>query len=396
MFVLFILFGILLPDFYLERQCASWLKKYNWVKWMLRLVPLFYIGATIRLYFEVGQAKDIKLAIGFLCFVWSWFFIYVPKLLFMLISALQYPIRRFYKKETKLFHILGILAAFYALYFYANGAFYGRYNYQVNHISLCSDKLPKAFDGTKVIQLSDIHIGNLDSKDQILSEMTRLVNAERADYILHTGDLVNNYAGEIGDNSRFFKDLMAVKGKYSVLGNHDYGDYMRWEKPEMKEENLQQLFEKQKEMGFTMLNNESVILREDQDSIALIGVENWGEPPFPQHGDLKTAMQGVEEVPFKILMTHNPIHWDKEVKNQTDIFLSLSGHTHAMQMVFDVLGFKFSPAMVRYPKWLGLYEENGQYLYVNAGIGYVLIPFRYQCGPEITVFELCCSASKNE
>lgn len=219
--------------------------------------------------------------------------------------------------------------------------------------------------------------------------MTELINELKADYIVQTGDLVNNHAAEINtENASYFKNMFASKGKYSILGNHDYGDYTKWNSPEEKAANLRQLEKEIHDMDFVLLNDSSVILRNGQDSIVLIGVQNWGEPPFPQYGNLKKAMQGIENIPFKILLTHNPLHWEAEVKNKTDIYLSLSGHTHASQMVFNFFGKRVSPSSFQYPKWAGLYEENDQYIYVNVGIGYVLMPFRYNCGPEITVFEL--------
>lgn len=396
MFVLFIVLGIVLPDLYLEKQFPMIFKKQRWLRWSTRLITLLFVLLSVKLFLMVRRIQDIKLATGFMWFVWLWFLFYMPKLLFILISWLRYPFRWIFRKNTSFFQWIGLAVALYAVYFYINGALFGRFDYQVNRVSLVSDRLPKSFDHTKIVQISDIHIGNLDAGDRILAQMVKLINAENADYILQTGDMVNNRAEEIDENSRYFGELRARKGKYAVLGNHDYGDYVRWESQQQKAANLQNLIKKQQDMGFVMLNNQSVVLRNETDSIALIGVENWGEPPFPQHGNLSEAMKGVESIPFKILLTHNPIHWDKEVKNKTDIFLSLSGHTHAMQMVFNVFGYKFSPSVLRYPKWGGLYEENGQYLYVNTGLGYVLMPFRYQCGPEITVFELLSSDKNND
>lgn len=390
MFGLFVVACILLPDLYLELRFSAFFKKHRWIKWLRRMVPLFFLLSTLRLYLHVGEAQNIKLAVGFMWFIWAWCLFYIPKILYMFTTIWEYLYTRITRKSTPWFHRLGLLWACYAVYFFLNGAFWGRFDQQVQRITLTSDKLPQAFDGTKIIHISDIHIGNLDEEHRILQNLLDQVNEENADYIFQTGDLVNNRADEINaENMRFFQQMRAKKGKYAVLGNHDYGDYTRWKTPAEKVANLQKLIHLEEEgMGFVMLNNRSVVLKNGGDSIALIGVENWGEPPFPRYGDLPKALEDVATVPFKILLTHNPIHWDREVKQHTDITLSLAGHTHAMQMEFKLLGYSFSPAQFRYPKWGGLYNEGEQYLYVNRGIGYVLYPLRYQTGPEVTVIEL--------
>jgi len=177
-------------------------------------------------------------------------------------------------------------------------------------------------------------------------------------------------------------------GKYSILGNHDYGDYSEWETPEAKAKNLASIKGFHKKMGFRLLLNETENIRINNEEIALIGVENWGKPPFPQHGDLEQAMQGVNPDTFKLLMSHDPSHWDAKVLDKTDIELTFSGHTHGMQFGIERAGIKWSPVQYKYPRWGGLYREEEQFLYVNRGFGYIGFPGRIGMPPEITVIEL--------
>ena len=185
-------------------------------------------------------------------------------------------------------------------------------------------------------------------------------------------------------SEEILKRLHARYGIYSVLGNHDYGDYYQWKNDSMKMQNMELMYDFQNRIGWSLLNNENQIIRVDNDSIAILGVENWGEPPFNQHGDLKNTLLGTSPATFGILLSHNPVHWREEVIPDTDIFLTLSGHTHAMQIQFG----SFSPSSWRYRDWSGLYREGEQYLYVNKGLGYVLFPFRIGADPEITHSEL--------
>ena len=209
------------------------------------------------------------------------------------------------------------------------------------------------------------------------------------DLILFTGDLVNNDSREILPFIEDFKRLKATNGVYSVLGNHDYGDYKQWDSVASKEENMQLLYKYQKEMGFQLLNNENVIIRKGEDKFGIYGVENWGNKPFPQRGDLDKALEGNQDMEFKILLSHDPTHWNKKVIEHPEHFdLTLSGHTHGMQFGVEIPGFKWSPIKYIYPQWAGLYEKKKQYLYVNRGFGFLGFPGRVGIWPEITVIEL--------
>ena len=264
----------------------------------------------------------------------------------------------------------------------------GKYDFRVNKVKLAFDHLPNAFEGFKIVQISDIHSGSFDSKEAIV-EGIKIVNQQGADLVLFTGDLVNNDSREILPFITDFNALKAPYGVYSVLGNHDYGDYKKWNSVQDKQENMELLFQYQKEMGFQLLNNENAMITKGDDVIGIYGVENWGNPPFPQNGDLDKALSGGEDVGFKILLSHDPTHWDKKVTTHpVHIDLTLSGHTHGMQFGVESPGFKWSPIKYIYPQWAGLYAKDNQHLYVNRGFGFLGFPGRVGIWPEITLIEL--------
>jgi predicted MPP superfamily phosphohydrolase len=269
-----------------------------------------------------------------------------------------------------------------------HGIIRGRYNYKVNRVNLAFSNLPPAFDGVKIVQISDLHLGSFGDNTGQLEKAKEIINGLEADYILFTGDMVNNRAVEIKPFLALLKNLRAKRGKYSILGNHDYGTHFEWDNEEALKVNMEELFEYQNQAGFQLLKNDSVYLEKDGDRILLSGVENWGELPFPQYGDLDKAMEGMEDPGFKILMSHDPSHWDARVLQQKDFDLTLSGHTHGMQFAINIPGWKWSPVKLKYPRWSGLYQEGNQYLYVNIGLGFIAFPGRVGTPPEITEFVL--------
>lgn len=261
----------------------------------------------------------------------------------------------------------------------------GKYNYTVKKVILNFPNLPKAFDGFKLVQISDIHSGSFDSVDDVQRGVD-LINEQNADVVMFTGDLVNGDSREIVPFIDTFKSINAQV--YSVLGNHDYSDYNKWESKKAKMENADLMDVYHKEMDFHLLKNENVKLKRGSEEISLIGVENWGKG-FKQRGDLDKALMGVEEEDFKILLSHDPTHWDlKTIPHKSHIDLTLAGHTHGMQFGVDIPGFKWSPVKYRYDRWSGLYEKGKQYLYVNKGFGFLGFPGRVGMWPEITVIEL--------
>jgi predicted MPP superfamily phosphohydrolase len=264
----------------------------------------------------------------------------------------------------------------------------GRHRYKVHRVALKFDDLPEAFDGFTITQLSDIHAGSFTSKKGVEKGIA-LVNHQNSDLLLFTGDLVNNKASEMEPWIDSFSKLKASFGKYSVLGNHDYGDYMKWENKGAQYANLNRLKKVHGEIGFKLLLNEAVNINKNGQSIALIGVENWGKGGFHKHGDLIKASEKVPSEEFKILMSHDPSHWEaKTLEHLKHIHLTLSGHTHGMQFGIELFGFKWSPVKYIYNQWAGLYKENEKYLYVNRGFGFLGFKGRIGIWPEITVITL--------
>jgi len=282
---------------------------------------------------------------------------------------------------------LGVAAIPFAALLY--GMIKGKYNYNVLQYTLEFDDLPSSFDGYTLTQISDIHSGSFDNPEKVKYAVD-LVNKQQSDLILFTGDLVNNVAQEMDAWKDTFATLKATDGVYSVLGNHDYGDYVSWESAEKKQENLKALIALQKDMGWDVLLNESRTIQKNQQAIKLVGVENWGEGGFKKAGDLERACADVSAQDFTILMSHDPSHWQSRVKEHPkNIQLTLSGHTHGMQFGIEIPGwFKWSPVKYRYQNWAGIYKEFGRYINVNRGFGYLGYPGRVGIWPEVTVITL--------
>jgi predicted MPP superfamily phosphohydrolase len=267
--------------------------------------------------------------------------------------------------------------------------FNNKYRYRVEKVRLKFENLPDAFRGLKIVHISDIHSGSLEDKAAVQLGVERILS-QKPDIVFFTGDLVNNVASEMDELKSVFAGIKAPMGVFSVLGNHDYGDYVRWNSPEEKKQNLDKLKNVHSEMGWRLLLNEHQVLEKDGHQIALIGIENWGaKGNFSRYGDLGKAYTGAEKHPFKILLSHDPSHWDAEVcKHYPDIDLMLSGHTHGMQFGVELPGFRWSPVQYMYKQWAGVYANQTQKLYVNRGFGFLGYPGRVGILPEITLIEL--------
>ena len=268
--------------------------------------------------------------------------------------------------------------------------FSNKYNYNVKRIQLSYDNLPPAFKGLKIVHISDIHSGSFTNKTAVAHGVEKILK-EKPDLILFTGDIVNDRATEMDEYKDVFNKLNAPLGVYSTLGNHDYGDYVRWPYNGIsKEQNLEDLKKVHADMGWRLLMNEHVVLEKGGTEIALLGIENWSNKiRFPKHGRMDLAHPGAEKYPFKILMSHDPSHWDAQVRpDYPDVDLTLSGHTHGMQFGIEIPGFKWSPVQYMYKQWHGLYEDGKQKLYVNPGYGFLGYPGRVGVLAEITVIEL--------
>ena len=267
--------------------------------------------------------------------------------------------------------------------------FSNKYNYKIKRIPLFFDNLPKAFKGLKIVHISDIHSGSFNDKIAV-NHGIDLILKEKADLILFTGDLVNDRHEEMLEYRDIFSRLNAPRGVYSTLGNHDYGDFVSWPSEFEKKQNLESLKQLQKGLGWRLLMNEHVVFERKGEKIALLGIENFGaKGRFPKYGRMQDAYPGTEAIPFKILMSHDPSHWDYQIKKEyADIDLMLSGHTHGMQFGLENPYFKWSPVQWMYKQWAGLYEDGKQKLYVNRGFGFIGYPGRVGIMPEITVIEL--------
>jgi uncharacterized protein len=284
----------------------------------------------------------------------------------------------------------GLVAGAVPFVMLSRGLFSGAYNYQVRRVNLVLPNLPEAFDGLKVLQISDVHTGSFFDKDAVYKGI-QLIKEQKAHVAVFTGDFVNNKTDEAYEWADMFSEVKAPMGVYSILGNHDYGDYVSdWASPEAKAKNLTDLFDVHKNMGWNLLRNEHVLLEKENKRIAILGVENWGDRGrFQRFGDIDKAKAGMPDVPVKILLSHDPSHFDAIVsKKHTDIDLTLSGHTHGFQFGVEFGSFRWSPSQLIYPHWADLYKIEQQMLYVNRGFGFLGYPGRVGILPEITVFTL--------
>jgi predicted MPP superfamily phosphohydrolase len=298
-------------------------------------------------------------------------------------EAFALPSRRKFLSQVA----LGLATIPFASVLY--GMYQGRYNFRVLRYTLYFEDLPAAFDGYRLSQISDIHSGSFDNKEKIQYGVD-LLNEQESDMIVFTGDLVNNEAKEMEQWTEMFGDIKAKDGVYSILGNHDYGDYKKWDSAEAKKENLDTLKQTHAKMGWDLLLNEHRIIERNGEKIALVGVENWGTGGFKKEGDLDKAGKGLQEKDFKVLLSHDPSYWQEKIKkDKNNYHLTLSGHTHGMQFGIEIPGwFKWSPAQYRYENWAGIYKEFGRYINVNRGFGFLAFPGRVGIWPEISVIEL--------
>ena len=389
---------------YYAFQSLRTITKSNWWYALYWIFTLAVLGNFVYQFYSFNRSDGFShsnsYAVGFLIAM------IVPKIVLLLImfgedifrvpqavysyftedngnSVKHFPARRKFISQIA----LGLAAVPFVSILY--GIYKGKYNFKVLKYVLHFEDLPEAFDGYKLTQISDIHSGSFDNIDKVRYAVD-LINEQQSDVILFTGDMVNNKATELEPYVSVFNKLKATDGMYSVLGNHDYGDYVRWSSEDAKKQNLEDLKTLQKDIGFDLLLNENRFIEKDGQRIAIVGVENWGKGGFKKAGDLQKAKSTIDKDDFKVLLSHDPSHWDAEVVNDNYHYhLTLSGHTHGMQFGIEIPGwFKWSPVKWRYKRWAGIYEELGQYINVNRGFGYLAFPGRVGIWPEITVIEL--------
>lgn len=326
--------------------------------------------------------------VGLMWVLYAYFSIYIPKYFFVLADLVACVPRLWHKHRVKALSRTGIAIALIVFGLMWWGALINRYRIDVRQVEVSDPALPEAFDGFTIAQISDLHVGSYGADTAYVAKVVRRVNELHPDLIVFTGDIVNRRSDELAPFVATLSRLEAPMGVYSILGNHDYGDYYQWPDSAAKCENMALLHTMQREMGWKLLDNDHAVLRAGADSLVVIGVENIGDPPFPTYGDLDAAYPyDLADPAFKILLSHNPAHWVDDIADSPDknIALTLSGHTHAMQIEF----FGISPAAFRYPTWGGMYTDaDGHRLYVNIGIGEVGIPARIGATPEITLLTL--------
>ena len=374
-------------DFYFYQAVQIVIKSgaFLWGYW---LFDLLLIGGIVGAIFVPRGSRTQQTLITWLMALMLLDFI--PRLFSLPILLVEditrlvcgFPARAFWVSE------LALGTAVFFFLFVLFGITRGRHFYRVRRETIYFPDLPEAFDGFTITQITDVHSGSFTNVAGVRKGLD-LVNAQHSDVILFTGDLVNNRAEEMDRWMADFALLKARMGKFSVLGNHDYGDYLQWETPEAKRANLDRLKQIHTEIGFRLLLDEAVTLRKGDQSITLLGVENWGKGGFHRYGDLKKATSGVPDDGFKILMSHDPSHWEGvTLDHHQHIHLTLSGHTHGMQFGIELFGLKWSPIKYVYKQWAGLYREKGRFLYVNRGFGFLGLKGRIGMWPEVAVITL--------
>jgi len=311
-------------------------------------------------------------------------FFKIPLSFFYLLSMFFYRNKNRQKIISLIGFIISVCFGFTILY----GITFGKTDLQINRVELRYKNLPAGFNNYQIVHISDVHLGSFNNSQKLLKKVQRKIEEINPDLILFTGDLVNNYASELNGWKPVFDAINKGRNSFSVLGNHDYGNYSDWQNQIKKRENLLAITNAHREFGFRLLRNENILVENANDSIYIVGVENWGHPPFPQYANLQKALAGVPQNAFKILLTHDPAHWEAQVVGKEQIELTLSGHTHGFQIGILKAGIPFSFALLSRKNWGGLYNYNDIYLYVNTGLGVVGLPWRINMPPEITIITL--------
>lgn len=332
--------------------------------------------------------------------LWGFIFAILPPNVYALFYIIDKIIKLFTKKSCRTLHYIGAILALIVTI----GLIVGmatRHCIQVREVTIYSKNLPKEFNGIRIAHITDLHFGNLSPRDSYLEKIVTKLNEINPDMLVCTGDMMNLTADEVDGLDGLFTTINAPLGRYAVMGNHDYGDYSKWESDEAKHANLMAAYEAYRRVGFTLLNDSAILITDNKvqntdnsqlSTIGVIGVENWGKPPFPRYGDLAEATKNFQPADFNILLSHDPNHWKSEVsvdEHYKYIDLTLSGHTHSAQIGFDLNdNCKWSPSQWIFEYWDGLYEKEGQYLFISRGLGYVGIPFRLGMPAEISVITI--------
>uniref|UniRef100_UPI00404A7520 metallophosphoesterase n=3 Tax=Flavobacterium sp. TaxID=239 RepID=UPI00404A7520 len=399
--IFFVLF-VFLVEWYVF-QAVRTITRFKWIHYSYLILTVLFISYIVYSFLQfdrsVGQNTQTLFTLGFLLTI------SVPKIIIatflfgedicrLFVGVIQFFVNEskaptFLPTRLKWVSFTAIIVSFIPFTAFIHGILFGKYNYKVIPQTVYFKDLPQSFDGFTITHISDIHVGSFDNKAAI-EKAIKMINVQNSDMILFTGDIVNTHASEMDPWISVFKEINSPPfGKYSVLGNHDYGEYISWPSELAKDANFIAIKNIHEKIGFQLLLNENINITKGNDSLKLIGVENWGHN-FKKAGDLKLASVGVQKEDFKILMSHDPSHWEYEVKKDPMNYqLTLSGHTHGFQFGFEIPGvFQWSPVQYVYKQWAGLYEHASRYIYVNRGFGYHAYPGRVGIWPEITVITL--------
>jgi uncharacterized protein len=390
-----------LRKFFAYKRLRPYRRKIIIIYWLMD-VAFIVFSIVWTIIIRKSEWPDYIQYRNFFYITGAFLLIFLPKLTFLIFNVLHdfYLVitwllkkantgvtRRDYVLKPSVLLSVGFILSLLMFSWVFYGVAFGRYNFVVEEVEVPIENLPESFDGFRIVQFSDTHLGSFSRYSKALKGFRKIKDTPH-DLLLFTGDMVNNEAVEAEKYVDYLAGIESAYGKFSILGNHDMGDYRRWYTIDEKDANLQQLEEYHQEMGFKLLRNEHRFIVRGNDSIMIAGVDNWGEPPFAQLGDLQEATGENNNFPFIILLSHDPSHWTEEVVPETNIMLTLSGHTHGMQVGIRTRWFQLSPVMVKYPLWNGLYNQQGQYLYVNRGFGFLGFPGRMGMPPEITLLVL--------
>jgi len=383
------------------------LQKILWSVWFV-VIPVSFAGSFAGFFLASPRASSPDLYYYFGWLLIAFFVIYLPKGLWSLWMGIIYILRRASRRaelisETgdkvkvpyprisrrKFVSQIGIIVATAPAVSLLMGVFKGRFNFYTRYRKISFPHLPNAFEGFRIAQISDIHLGCFQNDFDALDEVVEMINSQHPDIIVFTGDLVNNFHEETTGWERVFGKLKAPMGKFSILGNHDYGYYSKWPSEAAFNHNFAEIVKAHNRLGFKLLQNENLLIERQGESIAMAGIEYWGiQSHYPNRGDLKKASEGIDEQIFKILLSHDPNHWDAEVVGKTSYDLTLAGHTHGMQFGIDYKGLVWSPAKYKFRRWDGLYRQGNQFLFVNRGLGVLGMPARVGMSPEVTIIDL--------
>ena len=382
-FIFFIIFLIVIPDIYIYmRFIRNRVRRSQGIlHWV---ISAYFFIVSLLMLFKINTLLSPDTSYHFMFFITALGAVYIPKLIFVNFDLVFFLTKKRWRKiqyAGYIFALLSFISIIYAIR-------WGKFNFQKREYVVEIENLPESFDGYKIVQISDMHLGSFSNFQKRVAPFFERINNENADIIVFTGDMFNNFASEAKGWEPYFRNLSCKDSMLAVLGNHDYGLYYRWDDENIEIVNQHEIKRAIHEFGFKLLLNESAVVQRGEDKIAFVGIENWGHLPKPQFANLEKAKETVENIPVKILLSHDPDFWENFIIGKEDIALTLSGHTHGAQIGIEIGSIKLSPASLQFKYWDGIYNENGQYLIVNRGVGNAAIPARLGMSPEYVVVVL--------